>query len=81
MAYGAPFGGSERYVRSVVPLARGRRRRNVGQRRHTRVNSGSCGPQATWDRASQGVLRLATVLAPGQRRLAPRPVNTLWGTD
>eukprot|EP00966_Prymnesium_polylepis_P215384 4988172-Prymnesium_polylepis.1 len=37
-----------------------------------RVDSGSCGPQATWDRASQGVPRLATVLAPGQSRLAPR---------
>eukprot|EP00966_Prymnesium_polylepis_P031143 724487-Prymnesium_polylepis.1 len=33
---------------------------------------GSCGPQATWDRASQGAPRFATVLAPGQRRLAPR---------
>eukprot|EP00966_Prymnesium_polylepis_P168805 3903273-Prymnesium_polylepis.1 len=26
----------------------------VGQRPHTRVDSGSCGPQATWDCASQG---------------------------
>eukprot|EP00966_Prymnesium_polylepis_P182430 4225975-Prymnesium_polylepis.1 len=28
--------------------------RCVRQRLHTRVESGSCGPQATWDRASQG---------------------------
>ena len=33
--------------------------RYVGQRLHTRVDSGSCGPQATWDRASQGAPRFA----------------------
>ena len=35
----------------------------VGQRLHTRVDSGSCGPQATWERASQGAPRLATAAA------------------
>eukprot|EP00966_Prymnesium_polylepis_P309306 7147465-Prymnesium_polylepis.1 len=44
-------------------------RRYVGQRLHTRVDSNSCGPI---DRTSQGAPRLATVLAPRQRRLAPR---------
>eukprot|EP00966_Prymnesium_polylepis_P318468 7355849-Prymnesium_polylepis.1 len=47
--------------------------RYVGQRLHTRMDSGSCRPQAMWDCASQGAPRLATVLAPGhERRLTPR---------
>ena len=46
--------------------------RYVGQRPGTRVDSGSCSPQATWACALQGAPRLAAVLAPGQRRLAPR---------
>eukprot|EP00966_Prymnesium_polylepis_P272679 6299988-Prymnesium_polylepis.1 len=47
-------------MRRVAVAGATRALRCVGQRLHTRVDSGSCGPQATWDRASQGAQRLAT---------------------
>eukprot|EP00966_Prymnesium_polylepis_P229807 5317347-Prymnesium_polylepis.1 len=35
--------------------------RYVGQRPGTRVDSGSCGPQATWERALQGAPHVNTL--------------------
>eukprot|EP00966_Prymnesium_polylepis_P157487 3639715-Prymnesium_polylepis.1 len=41
--------------------------KRYGKRPGTRVDSGSCGLQATWACSLQGAPHLAAVLAPGQR--------------